>query len=81
MTYFGHLLRRFPIVGPLFKEGAKFLVAVASFLLAVVVFAVMWVVIMLAKNLIVGIAVMALIFLGLVFWAKKHKDEAPAAAA
>ncbi len=78
VTYFGHLLRRFPIVGPLFKEGTKFLVALASFLLAVVVFAVMWVVIMLAKNLIVGIAVMALIILGLVFWAKKHKGEAPA---
>ena len=76
VTYFAHLFRVVPIIGPFVKEGTKFLVSLAAFLLAIVVWLVMWLVIMFVKNLVVALIVLAALGGGLVVWQKK-KGDAP----
>ena len=79
LTYFSHLLRRLPIVGPFIKEGVGLVVALVAFVAAVIVFGVLWVVVTLVKNIVVAMVVLVLGMGGLAFWAKKHKVEpAPA---
>ena len=80
LTYFSHLLRRLPIVGPFIKEGMNAIVALIAFIAAVVVFGVLWVLVTIVKNIVVAIVVLLLGMGGFGWWVKKHKadgDDSP----
>ncbi|MDP2625098.1 MAG: TMEM43 family protein [Candidatus Peregrinibacteria bacterium] len=75
LSYFSHVMRKIPLVGPILKDAGKFIVGLISFLLAVVTFVVLWVVIALVKNIYIVIALLAVIIGVFVFLAKRKKDD------
>jgi uncharacterized Tic20 family protein len=79
LSYFSHLMRKVPLVGPFIKEGAKLIVAVVSFLLAVVTFLVVWLVIAVVKNIFVVVGLLMLGFGVFFFFLKKGHAEGGAA--
>lgn len=75
LSYFSHLMRKVPLIGPFIKEGAKMVIGLVSFLLAVATFLVVWGVIALVKNIWVVMAVLILGFAIFFFFLKKGRGE------
>jgi len=76
ISYFSHLLRKLPLIGPFIKEATGLIVGVVSFLLAIVTFVVLWILVMFIKNLVVLILVLGLLGAAFAFYMKNKKEPA-----
>lgn len=79
ISYFSHVLRKIPIIGSFIKEATGLIVGLVSFLLAIVTFAVLWVLVSIIQNVFVLIAVLALLGAGFAVYMKVKKEPAPKA--
>ncbi len=78
ISYFSHLLRKLPIVGPFIKEATGLVVGAVSLLLTIVTFALIWVLVMFIKNIVVLLIVLALLGGGFMLYLKNKKEPAKA---
>ncbi len=76
ISYFSHLLRKLPLVGPFIKEATGLVVGIVSLLLAVVTFALIWVLVMFIKNIVVLLIVLAVLGGGFMLYLKNKKEPA-----
>lgn len=74
ISYFSHLLRKIPLIGPFIKEASGLIVGVVSFILAAVVFAILWLLVMFVKNIVVLILILALLGVAFAVYLKTKKD-------
>lgn len=80
ISYFSHLLRKIPLIGSFIKEATGLVVGIVSFLLALVTFAILWILVMFIKNIVVLIAVMAVLGILFALYMKNKKEPAAAKA-
>lgn len=78
LRYFSHLLRKIPVVGMFIKEATGLAVFLASLVLAIVLFGVLWVLVTLIQNLFVLIGAVALLGAGTVVYMKLKKEPTKA---
>ncbi len=76
LSYFSHLLRKIPIIGPFIKEATGLIVGLVSFILALATFAVLWILVSIIQNIFVLIAVLALLGAGFAVYMKMKKEPA-----